>query len=311
MNNLLNSYNDKFYIFDSKPKIKMLIIKKNNYIDDYYLNNLEYIITKSLLNNLYLDRGSLEKNIFKKLKKTKNFKNEEIKNFIKQMRRIDKKNNYNKKVKKKIISNVFELNQSGGGLLWGLDMLLKSQIDGSIFFKILYNTYNTIIVLFDILLDLALSFPRFNLFGLEESKNLLVISNLVFAILKLDYFGIGAALLGFIPNFGDLISMVGGLGIHIYRLTTYLLSDDNSESEESSSESVNVIDPNSNLDKVIDEDVKDTKMFEAKDQKINNKKPIYNFDKGYKPKYVITTPKRMSTPEGNYNVDFYKQIEKL
>ena len=59
MNNLLNSYNDKFYIFDSKPKIKMLIVK-NNYIDDYYLNNL-YIIAKSLLNNLYLDRGSLEK----------------------------------------------------------------------------------------------------------------------------------------------------------------------------------------------------------------------------------------------------------
>ena len=311
MNNLLNSYNDKFYIFDSKPKIKMLIVKKNNYIDDYYLNNLEYIITKSLLNNLYLDRGSLEKNIFKKLKKTKNFKNEEIRDFIKQMRKIDKKNNYNKKVKKKIISNVFELNQSGGGLLWGLDMLIKSQIDGSTFFKILYNTYNTIIVLFDILLDLALSFPRFNLFGLEESKNLLVISNLVFAILNLDYLGIGAALLGFIPNFGDLISMVGGLGIHIYRLTTYLLSDGNSESEESSSESVNVIEPESNLDNVINEDVKDTKMFETKEQKINNKKPIYNFDKGYKPKYVITTPKRMSAPEGNYNVDFYKQIEKL
>ena len=33
----------------------------------------------------------------------------------------------------------------------------------------------------------------------------MVISNLVFAILNLDYFGIGAALLGFIPNFGDLI----------------------------------------------------------------------------------------------------------
>jgi len=311
MNNLLNSYNDKFYIFDSKPKIKMLIVKKNNYIDDYYLNNLEYIITKSLLNNFYLDRSSLEKNIFKKLKKTKNFKNDEIRDFIKQMRKIDKKNNYNKKVKKKIISNVFELNQSGGGLLWGLDMLLKSQIDGSTFFKILYNTYNTIIVLFDILLDLALSFPRFNLFGLEESKNLLVISNLVFAILNLDYFGIGAALLGFIPNFGDLISTVGGLGIHIYRLTSYLLSDGASDSEESSSESVNVIEPKSNLDDVINEDVKDTKMFEANDPKINNKKPIYNFDKGYKPKFVITTPKRMVAPEGNFNVDFYKQIEKL
>ena len=81
--------------------------------------------------------------------------------------------------------------------------------------------------------------------------------------------------------------------------------------QDSSSESVNVIEPNSNLDKVIDEDTKDTKMFEVGDQKINNKKPIYNFDKGYKPKFVITTPKRMSAPEGSYNVDFYKQIEKL
>ena len=308
MNNLLNSYNDKFFLFDSKPKVKILIVKKNNYIDDYYLNNLEYIITKSLLNNLYLNRNDLEKNIFRKLKKTKNFKNDDIRDFIKQMRKIDRKNNYNKKVKKKIISNVFELNQSGGGLLWGLNMLLKSQIDGSTFFKILYNVYNSIIVLFDILLDLALSFPRFNLFGMEESKNLLVISNLVFAILNLDYLGIGAALLGFIPNFGDLISMVGGIGIHIYRLTSYLISD---EEHDSSSESANYIEPNTNIDHVIDEDSKNIKIFEANDIKINNKKPIYNFDKGYKPKFVITNPKRMAIPQGDYNKDFYQKIKDL
>ena len=61
--------------------------------------------------------------------------------------------------------------------------------------------------------------------------------------------------------------MVGGLGIHTYRLITYLLSDENLESEESSSESVNVIKPEAKLDNIINEDVKYTKMFETKEQK--------------------------------------------
>jgi hypothetical protein len=292
----------------------MLIVRKNNYIDDHYLNDLEYIITKSLLNNLYLDRNSVEKNIFRKLKKTNKFKNDEIRDFIKQMRKIDKKNNYNKKVKKKIISNVFELNQAGGGLLWGIDMLLKSQIDGSTFFKVLYNVYNTIIVLFDILLDLALTFPRFNLFGLEGSNNLLAISNLVFAILNLDFLGIGAALLGFIPNFGDLISMVGGIGIHIYRFVSYLLKDDEKEKEETddeSSTSENYVEDSSDVDEVIEQDKKDLKVFDSTGEIINNNKPIFNFDKGYKPKFVVTTPKRMSPPEGDYNEEFYDEIKNL
>lgn len=33
------------------------------------------------------------------------------------------------------------------------------------------------------------------------------------------------------------------------------------------------------------------KCLKLKSKKINNKKSIYNFDKGYKPKYVITTKK--------------------
>lgn len=309
MNNLLNSYNDKFYIFDSKPKMKMLIIRKNNYIDDYYLNDLEYIITKSLLNNLYLDRRTVEKNIAKKLKKTNKFTKDEIKTFLKKLRYIDKKKLYEKKVKKKIISNVFELNQSGGGLLWAINKLLSSQIDNSTFFSILYNIYNTIIVLVDVILDVSISFPRFLLFGLEESKNLLVITNLVFAVLNLDYLGIGAALLAFIPNFGDIISSVGGISIHIYRLISYLISD-NEKSE--SSESVNYKEQPTAIDKVIEEDQKNLKMFDVNDDEINDKKPIYNFDKGYKPKFVFTTPKRMILPQGNdYNKVFYNQIKDL
>ena len=309
MNNLLNSYNDKFYIFDSKPKMKMLIIRKNNYIDDYYLNDLEYIITKSLLNNLYLDRRTVEKNIAKKLKKTNKFTKDEIKTFLKKLRYIDKKKLYEKKVKKKIISNVFELNQSGGGLLWAINKLLSSQIDNSTFFSILYNIYNTIIVLVDVILDVSISFPRFLLFGLEESKNLLVITNLVFAVLNLDYLGIGAALLAFIPNFGDIISSVGGISIHIYRLISYLISD-NEKSE--SSESVNYKEQPTAIDKVIEEDQKNLKMFDVNDDEINDKKPIYNFDKGYKPKFVFTTPKRMILPQGNdYNKELYNQIKDL
>jgi hypothetical protein len=309
MNNLLNSYDDKFYIFDSKPKMKMLIIRKNNYIDDYYLNDLEYIITKSLLNNLYLDRRTVEKNIAKKLKKTNKFTKDEIKTFLKKLRYIDKKKLYEKKVKKKIISNVFELNQSGGGLLWAINKLLSSQIDNSTFFSILYNIYNTIIVLVDVILDVSISFPRFLLFGLEESKNLLVITNLVFAVLNLDYLGIGAALLAFIPNFGDIISSVGGISIHIYRLISYLISD-NEKSE--SSESVNYKEQPTAIDKVIEEDQKNLKMFDVNDDEINDKKPIYNFDKGYKPKFVFTTPKRMILPQGNdYNKVFYNQIKDL
>ena len=68
---------------------------------------------------------------------------------------------YEKKVKKQVVSNIFEYNQSGGGLLWALDKLLGSQVDNSTFFKVIYNIFNTIIVLIDVLLDVSISFPRF------------------------------------------------------------------------------------------------------------------------------------------------------
>ena len=128
----LHSYNDEFFIFDSKPKIKLYIVK-NNYIDDFELNDFEYIIAKSLLNNFYLDREDVENNIKNKLSKL-NFNKKQNK-IITNMRHIDNNNFYHDKVKKKLVSNVFELNQTGGGLLWYLNKLIKGGSDTSIFFK--------------------------------------------------------------------------------------------------------------------------------------------------------------------------------
>ena len=62
--------------------------------------------------------------------------------------------------------------------------------------------------------------PRFQL--LNISQIIINVTNLIFAILNLDWFGIAAALLAFIPNFGDILSSVGGLGIHLYNLINYL-----------------------------------------------------------------------------------------
>ena len=63
MDKLLHSYNNEFYMFDSKPKIKLFIIKKNDHIDSYSFNDLEYILAKSLLNNLYSSNNNIRSNI--------------------------------------------------------------------------------------------------------------------------------------------------------------------------------------------------------------------------------------------------------
>ena len=62
MNKLLDSYDNKFYMFDSKPKIKLFIIKKNDHIDDFHFNDLEYILARSLLNNLYSSNNDIKSN---------------------------------------------------------------------------------------------------------------------------------------------------------------------------------------------------------------------------------------------------------
>ena len=62
----------------------------------------------------------------------------------------------------------------------------------------------------------------------------------------------------------------------------------------------------------IKEDTKNLNMFDDSKYKINNREPIYNFDKGYKPKFVFNQPKRMIIPDGmNYNKEFYGKIKDL
>jgi len=225
MDQLLKSYDNKFYLFDSKPKMKLYIIKNNNTIDDYYFNDLEFVLAKSLLNNLFTSKKDMHSNIKNKLNKYNKFNDKEKLVILNNLDLIDKKDYYKKNVKKKIISNLYELNQTGGGLFSFIFSVLNKT----------YSIYKSFSVVVDVCLDIMLLLPRFGI--LTESKIMLSIFNLLHSILLLDYAGITASLFAFIPNVGDLISAVGGLGIHLYRFIMYLnSSDDKDESTKHSND---------------------------------------------------------------------------
>ena len=189
---------------------------------------------------------------------------------------IDKQDNYQKKIKKKIISNVYELNQTGGGLFSFLFSLLNKT----------YSIYKSLSVVVDICLDIMLLLPRFGI--LNESKILISGLNLLNSVLGLDYTGIIAALLAFIPNVGDLISAVGGLGIHLYRFIKYLNTSDNSLE--------------------YNENTEDT-TSETQEEIINNINTNNNIQLR-KPDCKLVN-KFIPSPELNYDKDFYEKIKFL
>lgn len=276
MDNLLNSYNDKFYIFDSKPKIKLFIIKNNDHIDDYQFNDLEYILARSLLNNLYSSNDDIRFNVKKKIGKFGKFNDKQKVVILNNLDLIDKQDNYQNKIKNKIISNVYELNQTGGGLFSFLFSLLNKT----------YSIYKSLSVVIDICLDIMLLLPRFGI--LNESKILISGINLLNSVLILDYTGIIAALLAFIPNVGDLISAVGGLGIHLYRFIKYLNTSDNSLE--------------------YNENTEDT-TSETQEEIINNINTNNNIQLR-KPDCKLVN-KFIPSPELNYDKDFYEKIKFL
>ena len=190
---------------------------------------------------------------------------------------IDKKDYYKKNVKKKIISNLYELNQTGGGLFSFLFSLLNMT----------YSIYKSFSVVVDVCLDIMLLLPRFGI--LEESKIMLSIFNLLHSILLLDYAGITASLFAFIPNVGDLISAVGGLGIHLYRFIMYLnSSDDKDESTKHSNDDQDSETQNKIVHNVVQ----------------NNNYQLSKTDCKLVNKYV---PEKGS----NYNIQFYERIKFL
>jgi hypothetical protein len=276
MDNLLNSYNDKFYIFDSKPKIKLFIFKNNDHIDDYQFNDLEYILARSLLNNLYSSNDDIRFNVKQKLGKFNKFNDKQKVVILNNLDLIDKQDNYQNKIKNKIISNVYELNQTGGGLFSFLFSLLNKT----------YSIYKSLSVVIDICLDIMLLLPRFGI--LNESKILISGINLLNSVLILDYTGIIAALLAFIPNVGDLISAVGGLGIHLYRFIKYLNTSDNSLE--------------------YNENTEDT-TSETQEEIINNINTNNNIQLR-KPDCKLVN-KFIPSPELNYDKDFYEKIKFL
>jgi len=275
MEQLLNSYNNKFYMFDSKPKIKLFIIKNNDYIDDYHFNDLEYILAKSLLNNLYSSNNDIRFNIKKKLNNLDKFSDKQKVVILNNLDLIDKQNHYKKRIKKNIISNVYELNQTGGGLFSFLFSLLNKT----------YSIYKSLSIVVDVCLDIMILLPRFGI--LNESKIILSVFNLLNSILVVDYAGIIAALLAFIPNVGDLISAVGGLGIHLYRLIKYLNTSDDTHEIYTKEE--------------LDSD--------TRNQIVNNVTTNNNIQLR-KPECKLVN-KFIPSPESNYNKDFYEKIKFL
>ena len=115
------------------------------------------------------------------------------------------------------------------------------------------SIYKSISIVVDVCLDIMLLLPRFGI--LTESKIMLSVFNLLNSILVLDYMGITAALLAFIPNVGDLISAVGGLGIHLYRLIKYLnepsdmpiVYDDGDTDSDTKNTIINNVETNNNI----------------------------------------------------------------
>ena len=100
MNSL--NYDDKYYLFNQKPNYKLYIIQ-DGIIDGQNINELEYFISKSLLNNFYLDRSKIEDNVTKKLYNLNQFKNTEIRDILRNIEYIDDNNFYETKIKKKLI----------------------------------------------------------------------------------------------------------------------------------------------------------------------------------------------------------------
>jgi hypothetical protein len=277
MDKLLHSYNNEFYMFDSKPKIKLFIIKKNDHIDSYSFNDLEYILAKSLLNNLYSSNNNIRSNIKTKLNKLNKFNNKKTTTILNNLDYIDHNKYYDSKIKNNIISNIYERNQRGGGLFSFLSFLLNKT----------YSIYTSLSVVIDVCLDILIILPRFGI--LTESKIMISVLNLLNSVLVLDYLGITTALLAFIPNVGDLISAVGGLGIHLYRLIKYLNKSD---------------DPNDNYTEENIDSESDTKKQIIKNIITNNKIQLK------KPNCKLVN-KFIPPKDYDYDIDFYNKIKFL
>lgn len=242
---ILKTKDKTCYLFNNNKQYNVCILK-NNYINKIPLNNIEYIFVKSLIKN---QNNDIKCNIKNKLKKLNLFNKKDNQKIISNINYIDKNKEYKKNMKNVIVSNIYENNQQGGFILWYISKTLNNVGNISNF---LYYSYNWLIIIVDIILDILLILPRFNF--LKKYKNHISIINLFFGILHLDYLSIISSILSFIPVFGDILGLIGGLTSNFYKFIN--IFNDNNE-EDISDEDEDISDDNEDKDDDNEDDCSD------------------------------------------------------
>ena len=244
----MKNYENKYYLFEDKKK---LIIKDGSkLIDIDNLSNSEMVIIKSILKNININKNEIKKDISQKIISLKNkiedknnkFKEVNVNDLLEKIDELDYSDEFKNK-KDKIISNIFDYNQSGGGLLYILGLYLDGNKYHKLsetmrnFLKILFLSYNSLLGLIDILLDVSLidnnlGIKKYDFYSIN-------LTHLAYAILNLDSAGIFTVLLAVIPEFGELLSGSAGLTLNFYRFMSYIRDtfyDDDEEIQDTDSE---------------------------------------------------------------------------
>lgn len=269
----MENYENKYYLFEDKKK---LIIKDGSKLVDIdNLSNSELVIIKSILKNININKNEIKKDISEKITNLKskiNDKNNELKkvnvnDLLEKIDELDYNDEFKDK-KNKIISNIFDYNQSGGGLLYILGIYLDESKYNNIsetmrnFLKFLFLSYNSLLGLIDILLDITLID---NNYGIKKYDFYEInLTHLAYAILNLDTVGIFTVLLAVIPKYGELLSGSSGLTLNFYRFMSYIREtfyDDDDDIDVKSIES---------------EDEYDKELITIKDKYIPNPGESYN-----------------------------------
>ncbi len=231
----LNVYDNKFYLFGGGDKSKLLIDNDANLVELNDIDKFDYTLIKSILNNMNLDKKLIKNDIKEKLNKLKELVNKDdklkeidSKEFVDKLEELDESEDFNKE-KGEVISNIFDFNQSGGGLFYYIGHLLekaskaKEAVKKNTFQKFLKGLlfgYNSILGIVDFLLDVSLlsnnvGFTKFDYNGIN-------ITHIAYAVLNLDAPAFFSALLGIIPKYGEVAAGSTGLALNLYRLSLYL-----------------------------------------------------------------------------------------
>lgn len=283
----LNIYDNKFYLFKGGDKSKLLIDDDYKVEELKDINEFDYTVIRSILNNINLDKTNIKKDIKLKLEKLKNLVKEDddlkkinTKEFMSKLEEFDESDKFNED-KKEVISNIFDFNQSGGGLLYYFGNLLeksskaKEAVKKTTFQKFLKGLlfgYNSILGVIDFLFDVTLLSNNSDLTQFDNNK--LNIAHITYAMLNFDGIGVCSALLGLIPKYGELAAGSSGLAVNLYRLSLFM-----------------------------------NKKYKTKEELEYDK--IENIENGIETDTFVLKDKYIPSPGSSYNQSFYERIKLL